>query len=134
MVSWQEFTDTAPEFAPRVRARFEGAESRVPATFRRYGSPRVSDTEVRFALDTFHVHPADNGDAKVAAVAAKIACPPEKQAAQGDQPSRLSNFDIDEAVLSAVDVDTVVVTRWRAGQPLVRSERPGNGSVMCIER
>lgn len=156
MVSWQEFADTVPEFASRVRARFEAAESHVLATLRRDGSPRVSGTEVRFAdaeltlgsmwaarkardlqcdgRFALHAHPADNGDAKVAGVAVEFAGSPEKTVAQGEQPSHSFRLDIGEAVLTEVEGNTLVITMWRAGQPLVRFERPGNGPVVRIEQ
>lgn len=156
VVSWQEFADAAPGLAQRVRERFEAAESHVLATIRRDGSPRVSGTEVDFAgaelmlgsmlnarkatdlrrdpRFAIHAHPAANGDAKVAGVAVEVTDPAEVQAVQGDQPSHLFRLDLREAALTEVVGNTLVVTLWRAGEPLVRFERPGNGPVVRIEQ
>ena len=46
MASWAEFEHAAPEFASRVRALLTSRKHLTMATLRRYGSPRISGTEV----------------------------------------------------------------------------------------
>ncbi|GAA4611123.1 pyridoxamine 5'-phosphate oxidase family protein [Saccharopolyspora hordei] len=46
MATWQEFAESAPELAERVRARLAAHQHHVLATLRRDGAPRVSGTEV----------------------------------------------------------------------------------------
>lgn len=48
MVSWQEFSDAAPDFAARAHASFAAHKHHTMATVRRDGSPRISGTEVEF--------------------------------------------------------------------------------------
>lgn len=156
MADWQEFTETAPELAKQVRARFEAAESHVLATIRRDGSPRVSGTEVEFTgrhimlgsmLDArkardlrrdgrfaIHACPGSTGDVKLAGVAAEVTDPVEIEAVQGDAPPcHLFCLDLAEVVMTKVENTTLVITLWRPGEPLVRFERPGNGPVVRIE-
>jgi hypothetical protein len=157
VVSWQEFTQAAPELAKQVRARFDAAGSHVLATLRRDGSPRVSGTEVDFTgrhimvgsmLDArkardlqrdgrfaIHAFPGGSGDVKLAGVAIEVTDPAEIEAVQGNvQPCHLFRLDLAEAVLTEVQDTTLVVTLWRTGQPLVRFERLDNGPVVRIER
>jgi hypothetical protein len=95
---WAAFEADAPEFARRVRQRFEAHLHHVLATLRADGAPRVSGTEVRL-LDgemllgcmpgsvkgrdlrrdgrcALHANPGDStmtgGDAKVSAVAVEV--------------------------------------------------------------
>jgi hypothetical protein len=49
LASWQDLSDSAPEFAARVKALFEARVHKVLATLRRDGSPRLSGIEVTFA-------------------------------------------------------------------------------------
>lgn len=49
MVSWQELEREAPDFAARVRERFDAGTNKTLATLRRDGSPRISGTELRIA-------------------------------------------------------------------------------------
>jgi hypothetical protein len=49
MATWQEIEKDAPEFADRVRARFQSGTNKTIATLRRDGSPRISGTELEFA-------------------------------------------------------------------------------------
>jgi hypothetical protein len=49
MVSWHELAQDAPEFADRVRSRFEAGTNKTLATLRRDGSPRISASELSFA-------------------------------------------------------------------------------------
>lgn len=48
MTSWKEIEASAPEFAFRVRRRFELGTNKTIATLRRDGSPRISATELEF--------------------------------------------------------------------------------------
>lgn len=155
MANWQEFSQQAPELAKRVRARFDAAESHVLATLRRDGSPRVSGTEVDFAgphitvgsmLDArkaqdlqrdgrfaIHAFPGGSGDVKIAGVAVEVTDPVKIEAVQGnEQPSHLFRLDLAEVVLTEVEGNTLVITAWHPGKPLVRFERPDNGPVVRI--
>jgi hypothetical protein len=156
MATWQEFAREAPELAARVRARFEVNENHVLATLRRDGSPRVSGTEVdftgsdlmigsmleamkardlqrdgRFAIHAYPGAAGDEGDVKIAGVAIEVADPVEIEAAQGNsQPCHLFRLDLREAVVTAVEGNTLVVTAWHAGKALTRFERPDNGPAI----
>lgn len=48
MASWQQIEHDAPDFAARVRARFEAGTNKTIATIRRDGAPRISGTELQF--------------------------------------------------------------------------------------
>jgi hypothetical protein len=48
-VRWAELVADAPEFAQRVRERFELGVHKTMATVRRDGSPRISGTEMEFS-------------------------------------------------------------------------------------
>jgi hypothetical protein len=48
MTSWQGFERKAPEFAARVRGRFDVGINKTLATIRADGSPRISGTELSF--------------------------------------------------------------------------------------
>src|SRR5713101_5190205 len=48
MVAWVEIAKDAPEFAARVRRRFEMGTNKTLATLRRDGSPRISAIEAEF--------------------------------------------------------------------------------------
>jgi hypothetical protein len=49
VTNWKQIETDAPEFADRVRQRFESGKHKTLATLRRDGSPRISGTEVEFA-------------------------------------------------------------------------------------
>lgn len=49
MASWSELATDAPDFAERVRARFDSGTNKTLATLRRDGSPRISGSELRIA-------------------------------------------------------------------------------------
>lgn len=51
MAAWREIDVDAPEFAARVRERFDVGTNKTIATLRRDGSPRISGTELRFTDD-----------------------------------------------------------------------------------
>jgi hypothetical protein len=49
MAAWQQIERDAPEFAARVRARFDVGTNKTIATLRRDGAPRISASELTFA-------------------------------------------------------------------------------------
>ena len=49
MASWRDIENDAPEFAARVRGRFEAGTNKTIATLRREGGPRISASELEFA-------------------------------------------------------------------------------------
>lgn len=51
MASWNDVMRDAPEFAARVRSRFDAGTNKTLATLRRDGSPRISGTELAFTDD-----------------------------------------------------------------------------------
>ena len=48
MATWEEVSASAPEFAARVRERFDAHRHKTMATVRRDGSPRISGIEADF--------------------------------------------------------------------------------------
>lgn len=48
MVSWRELEETEPDFARRVRERFDAGRHKTMATLRADGSPRISGMECEF--------------------------------------------------------------------------------------
>ncbi len=51
MVAWREIEQDAPEFAARVRGRFEAGTNKTLATLRRDSSPRISASELEFSSE-----------------------------------------------------------------------------------
>jgi hypothetical protein len=49
MATWREIERDAPDFAARVRGRFEAGTNKTIATLRRDRSPRISATELELA-------------------------------------------------------------------------------------
>lgn len=47
MADWEGLAREAPDFAARVRERFDAGTNKTMATLRRDGSPRISGTELR---------------------------------------------------------------------------------------
>ncbi|MFJ1702178.1 pyridoxamine 5'-phosphate oxidase family protein [Kitasatospora sp. NPDC088346] len=147
MVTWQDFEQQAPDFAPAVRARFEARKHHVLATLRKGGSPRVSGTEVQFigaeltigsmdnavkALDlrrdgryALHSHPGDetmtDGDAKISGRAVEITDEVELSAYAGDLPQAPPGpFHAFRLGITEVVLTTVADNRL-----VIRSWRPG---------
>lgn len=140
MASWHEFTEEAPELASAVRARFEANKHHVLATLRADGGPRVSGTEVAFSGQELtmgsmpqarkardlrrdgrcglHANPGDGsmagGDAKVSGTAVEM---PSADA------SHAFRIELSEAVLTAVEGDQLVITRWAPGEGVRRWQR-----------
>ena len=48
MASWQEIEASEPDFARRVKTRFDAYKHKVIATLRKDGSPRISGVEAEF--------------------------------------------------------------------------------------
>ena len=51
MAAWHEIESDAPDFAARVRTRFEAGTNKTLATLRSDGSPRISASELEFGPD-----------------------------------------------------------------------------------
>jgi hypothetical protein len=132
MVAWHEFEAEAPEFAARVRARFEANRHQTMATLRRDGSPRISGTELTFEAGeawlgggtasmkvrdllrdprvAVHGAPLDlemvEGDAKLAgrAIEERDEAVLDRASGDGERPDNATFFrlDLEEAVLTRV--------------------------------
>ncbi|TMC13014.1 MAG: pyridoxamine 5-phosphate oxidase [Chloroflexi bacterium] len=48
MPAWRDIERDAPDFAAKVRARFDAGTHKTIATLRRDGAPRISGTELQF--------------------------------------------------------------------------------------
>ncbi len=48
MAAWRDIESAHPEFAERVRGRFDAYKHKVMATLRKDGSPRISGIEMEF--------------------------------------------------------------------------------------
>ena len=48
MAAWREIEEAAPEFARRVRSRFDAGTHKTIATLRAGGAPRISGSELSF--------------------------------------------------------------------------------------
>ena len=142
--SWQRLQREAPDFAQRVRDRFDAGTNKTLATLRADGSPRISGTELSFADGriTLGMMPHSRKladvlrDPRVAihcptleppagapsgwAGDAKIAGRLVAIAHLADEPPGASSFTIEltEAVLTYVDADDahLVVESWHAGR------------------
>jgi hypothetical protein len=141
MATWQEFTDQAPDLAQTVRERFTVRKHCTMATLRRDGAPRISGTEVELSggqlwigsmagamkaldlrrdprvalhsptVDPPEANPSDwSGEAKVAGRAEEV-----HNADPADTSHRF-RIDIDEAVLTRVSGDRLVVRSWHPGR------------------
>jgi hypothetical protein len=49
MVAWRQIEQDAPQFAARVRERFDAGTNKTIATLRSDGAPRISGSELKFA-------------------------------------------------------------------------------------
>jgi hypothetical protein len=148
MATWKAFEEEAGELAAAIRERFEAEKTHVLATVRKDGSPRVSGSEVDFrgrdlsfgsmpgarkARDlqrdgrcAIHAHPGEGGDAKVAGVAVELSGPEKDlHTTENEPPGDFHAFRLDlaEAVLTAVEGDELVVTRWRPGEGVKQFRR-----------
>jgi hypothetical protein len=152
MASWREIETDAPEFAARVRARFDAGTNKVLATLRRDGSPRVSGSEAKFDEGelTFGMMPDSlklldvRRDPRVAMHSptpeppadsphawegdAKLSGRAVEVPAPADNPMVDSGFfrlDISEAVLTRIGdpPDHLVIESWHADRGYRRRER-----------
>jgi hypothetical protein len=143
MARWQNIEESAPEFAARMRAYFDGRTHKTLATLRADGSPRISGTESyfadgdlwfgsmpnarkafdlrrdpRFALHSGSVDPPDwDGDGKVSGLAEELRDP--------ERESHLFRADIQEAVLVGLNDarNALVIELWRPDGQIRRIER-----------
>jgi len=149
MAAWADIEAMEPDFARRVRARFEAHRHSTMATLRKDGSPRISGTEVRF----------DGGDVVLGmmpgalkardlrrdpriAVHSHSEDPPEdikehdtwtgdaKLAGKAievptDDPSHQFRIELTEVVLTRVGTppDHLVIESWHEGKGYMRRER-----------
>jgi hypothetical protein len=143
MASWADFETAEPKFAGRVRKLITVRKHLTMATLRRDGSPRISGTEVEFiegqlqigsmpravkALDlrrdsrvAIHGPTTDpaksgrwRGEAKIAGRAIE---------APSDRDGHFFRIDIEEAVITHVEGDRLVVESWHPGRGYRRVER-----------
>ena len=152
MAAWREIEHQAPEFAARVRDRFDAGTNKTIATLRRDGAPRISASELTFAdgeatlgmmggstklLDVrrdprIAVHsptvepPADDPGAGPGD--AKLAGTVVETAPPPDNPYQGAGFfkiDITEVALTYVGTpaDHLVIESWHAGQGWRRRTR-----------
>jgi hypothetical protein len=151
MTRWEEIEKDAPEFARRVRGRFDAGTNKTIATLRPDGAPRISAIELTFAdgevtfgmmggsrkladvrrdpriaIHCPTVEPPEDvaawdGDAKLAGTAAEI--PPSP-----DNPHQGSGFfriDVTEVSLTYVGTpaDHLVIESWHPGRGWRRRTR-----------
>ena len=153
MATWQQMSDSAPEFTARVRELLEARVHKTIATLRADGSPRISGIETffadgelyigsmpnarkaldlrrepRYALHSGSIDPPEwPGDAKLSGRAEEITDPEQRAAAafKGGADAHLFRLDIDEAVLVGLNDQRskLIVELWRPGAELKRIER-----------
>ncbi len=149
MTSWQDFLDSAPEFATRVAALFTARKHHTMATLRDDGAPRISGTEIDFdegqlclgmmagtrrAEDlrrdprvAIHSQGVDPPEADPGAWSgeAKLSGRAVEFAAGAEQGSARFRIDIADVVLTRVGTPAnhLVIERWSPGTGLVRRER-----------
>jgi hypothetical protein len=150
VATWDDIVKDAPEFAAKVRRRFEMGTNKTIATLRRDGSPRITAIEAQFtdgevtmgmmadslkmrdvrrdprmALHSptieFEVGDPDwPGDAKLAGRAIETPAPPDSEPGSGS-----FKIDIAEVVLTYVGTpaDHLVIESWHPGQGWRRQTR-----------
>jgi len=149
MASWQDFVDSAPEFASRVEALFTARKHHTMATLRKDGSPRISGTEVDFnegqlylgmmagtgraedlrrdprvAVHSQGVDPPV-GDPGAWSGEAKLSGRAVELAVGAQQASDRFRIDVADVVLTRVGTPAnhLVIERWSPDAGLVRRER-----------
>ena len=145
MASWSEFEAAEPEFARRVRELMASRKHLTMATLRRDGAPRISGTEVEFAGTELKIGSMLNAvkardllrDGRVA-IHGPTSDPPEDNpdgwsgeakvagraiagASGGD--SHAFSIDIEEAVITSVRGDKLIVESWTPTRGYKRVER-----------
>jgi hypothetical protein len=150
MASWSDLERDEPEFAARVRARFDAGRHKTIATLRADGSPRISGIEADFDGGelTFGSMPSARKGADLArdprfALHGPTVDPPEGEPTgwtgeakvagravlvgdlEGEASGQLFRADLDEVVLTGLNEagDRLVIEVWRPGSPLRRVER-----------
>ena len=149
MVAWKDVVSAQPDFAARVRARFDAHRHKTMATLRADGAPRISGIEVeftdddltfgsmpdsrkgadlirdpRFALHSATVDPPE-GDPSGWPGEAKVAGRAVLVGDQEDPGGQLFRADLDEVVLTSLNeaADRLRIETWRPGAPVRRIER-----------
>lgn len=144
MARWREIEATEPDFAERLRKRFDAYKHKTMATLRKDGSPRISGIEVEFrdgevvlgmmpgslkakdvlrdprvAIHSGTEDPVEEAkvviDAKLSGVAIEVP-------ADGHH---AFNIDVKEAVVISLGdpADHLVIETWRDGKGLTSTKR-----------
>ena len=145
MSSWGEFESADPQFAQRVRALMSARKHLTMATLRRDGSPRISGTEIEFADNEMKIGSMAGAvkaqdlfrDARVA-IHGPTADPPQdkpddwsgeakvagKAVAQNSgNDSHAFTIDVEEAVITSVAGDKLVIESWTRSRGYRKIER-----------
>lgn len=145
MPSWGEFEAAQPDFAARVRRLMQSRKHLTMATLRRDGSPRISGTEVEFAGDQLRIGSMPNAvkardllrDGRVA-IHGPTTDPPETDpngwvgeakisgraiALESAGGSHSFAIDVDEAVVTSLAKNRLVVESWNPRRGYERLER-----------
>ena len=145
MASWRQIERDAPDFAARVRSRFDSGTNKTLATLRRDGSPRISGSEMTFSSDgevTLGMMPASmklrdvRRDPRVALHSPTLEPPADPTQWEGDAKLAGSLIEIDHdddsdgsAGSFRLDITEVVLTY--VGTPadhlVIESWHPGRG-------
>ena len=150
MASWRQIERDAPDFAARVRSRFDSGTNKTLATLRRDGSPRISGSEMTFSSDgevTLGMMPASmklrdvRRDPRVALHSPSLEPPADPTQWEGDAKLAGSLIEIDhddsdgsagsfrlditEVVLTYVGTpaDHLVIESWHSGRGWQRRTR-----------
>ncbi|TDV42712.1 pyridoxamine 5'-phosphate oxidase family protein [Actinophytocola oryzae] len=143
MATWQEIEKDAPEFAEKVRGRFEAGRHKTMATLRKDGSPRISASELQFedgevtfgmmgdslkladvrrdpriAVHSPSIDPPENeadwhGDAKLSGRAVEV--PPGPDAEEGSGAFRIDVTEVALTYLGGTPPDHLVIESWHEG-------------------
>ena len=145
MPSWAEFETAQPDFAARVRRLMEARKHLTMATLRRDGSPRISGTEVQFTGGQLRIGSMPNAvkardllrDGRVA-IHGPTTDPPDDDpnvwvgeakiagralALESADGSHSFAIDIDEAVVTSLERNRLVVESWNPRRGYERFER-----------
>jgi hypothetical protein len=151
MATWGEFANEQPDFAGRVRARFDARKHKTLATLRADGSPRISGIEVEFADGQMYVGMMPDSaklrdlqrDPRLAVHSptedppegANVDWPGEAKIAGRAVEVEFPDSPVEDAGRFAIDVTEVVLTHLNAaGDRLVIEQwHPGRG-LRSVER
>jgi len=145
MSSWGEFESVEPGFARRVRALMSARKHLTMATLRRDGSPRISGTEIEFAENEMKIGSMAGAvkaqdlfrDPRVA-IHGPTADPPEDKpddwsgeakiagkavAQKSGNDSHAFAIDVEEAVITSVAGDKLVIESWTRSRGYRKIER-----------